>query len=77
MANVLLRNIPDEVLDHYRAQATVRGMSVNAVLREAVERGAEQLSVQDRLARIDALRATLPAGGPSSVELIRMDRDSR
>jgi plasmid stability protein len=77
MANVLLRNIPDEVLDHYRAQATVRGISVNAVLREAVERGAEQLSVQDRLARIDALRATLPAGGPSSAELIRMDRDSR
>jgi plasmid stability protein len=77
MANVLLRNIPDEVLDHYRAQATVRGMSVNAVLREAVERGAEHLSVEDRLARIDALRATLPAGGPSSAELIRMDRDSR
>lgn len=77
MANVLLRNVPDDVLARYRAMAAARGMSVSAVLREAVAAGAAGLTAEEQLAHFDALRAQLPSGGSSSVELIRMDRDSR
>lgn len=77
MATFLLRNIPDEVLERYRARAAARGVSVSAVLREVVENGAASITMHERLARLDALRAELPSGGPSSAELIRMDRDGR
>lgn len=77
MANVLIRNLSDDVLDRYRERAGRLGVPVNSVLREALEREVGDASPHEALAAFDAFRARTRDVGPSAVELIRMDRDSR
>ncbi len=77
MANVLIRNIPDAVLQRYRAHAAARGVPVSTLLREVVVRDAPSPNGDDALAAFDALRAQTVRTAPSAADLIRADRDNR
>jgi plasmid stability protein len=80
MAQALIRNIDDELLERYRARAREKGSSLEQELREALRR-AEPI-VQPRveeLKRLSAgLRAMTPQGPPQddSTLMIRWYRDT-
>ncbi|MEA5442364.1 FitA-like ribbon-helix-helix domain-containing protein [Cyanobium gracile] len=78
MAQVLIRQLEDHVLDVLRARARAKGLSLEQSLRDLLTdaargRGGE---LPDELAR---LRATTPAAGRQLdvAALIREDRDGR
>jgi len=78
MAQVLIRQLEDHVVDVLRARARAKGLSLEQSLRdlltEAARHGAD--SLREELAR---LRATTPAAGRhlNVAALIREDRDGR
>lgn len=78
MAQVLIRQLDDQVVEALKARARVQGLSLEQSLRDlltdAVRHGAAGL--HDELAR---LRATTPAAGRhlDVAALIREDRDGR
>ena len=51
MANLHVRNIPDDVYGRLRRHARANGRSVSAVVLSAVERELERLEWQERLAQ--------------------------
>ena len=76
MAQMLVRNIDDEVAARFKARAKAEGKSAEQVLRELIDRYAAR-SVEERLAALDAIRATTickPVVDP--VSIIRQDRDT-
>ena len=78
MAQALIRNLDDDLLDDYRRAAEANRRSLEAELRDALRR-ARPLSPKRRaeaLARLAAIRAMTPdvPQTPSEV-LIREDRD--
>jgi plasmid stability protein len=79
VAQVLIRNVEDSVIEQYRARARAKGRPLEAELREALT---AQLR-QDReavLAEFDALRALSRPWQPgemTTTEMIREDRDTR
>lgn len=76
MAQMLVRNIDDEVAERFKARAKAEGKSAEQVLRELIDRYAAR-SVEERLAALDAIRATT-IGKPvlDPVQIIRQDRDT-
>lgn len=76
MAQMLARNIDDEVAARFEARAKAEGKSAEQVLRELIDRYAAR-SVEERLAALDAIRATT-IGKPvvDPVSIIRQDRDT-
>lgn len=76
MADVLVRNLSAQTVERLKAKAATAGMSLNAFIRDVLE-SATPLSIEDRLAALEAVRAQMARGGPSAVELIRADRDNR
>jgi len=76
MAQMLVRNIDDEVAARFKARAKAEGKSAEQVLRELIDRYAAR-SVEERLAALDAIRATT-IGKPvvDPVSIIRQDRDT-
>ncbi len=76
MAQMLVRNIDDEVAERFKARAKAEGKSAEQVLRELIDRYAAR-SVEERLAALDAIRATT-IGKPvvDPVSIIRQDRDT-
>jgi antitoxin FitA len=79
MAQVIVRNLDDRVLDVLRTRARLRGHSLEQELRDTLTKAAGRLSTEERLAAIDAIRAMTPKGvqQTDSTDLIREDRDSR
>ena len=79
MAQVLVRNLDDAVVERLKARAAAKQRSLEAELREILEEAARP----DRDAALARLRAAIertPAwtpGEPTAVDLIREDRDSR
>lgn len=79
MAQALIRNLDDELLDDYRQAAKANARSLEAELREALRR-ARPMSADRRAelaARAAEIRAMTPQGvrqTPSEV-LVRQDRD--
>lgn len=81
MAQVLIRNLDDRVVETYRRRAAARGVSLEAELREALTRGAA-LSREERAERLREvfehnrrfINRTVPQT-PGWV-LVREDRDS-
>ena len=78
MAQVLIRNLEDDLLADFREIASANGRSLEAELREALRR-AKPLppgKVEEALARLAAIRAMTPdvPQTPSEV-LVREDRD--
>nr|WP_312597813.1 hypothetical protein [Brevundimonas sp.] len=74
--------MPDEITRRMKARAAANGRSAEAEHRAVLEQAFGDVDKQAWLKRADALRATILArrGGellPTSVDLVREDRDSR
>lgn len=75
MAQVLIRNIPDEIIEAHRARAKMRGRSLEQELRSVIERAAPY-SPEERLAAAERFQNLTPPGPRSDpAALIREDRD--
>jgi len=75
MAQVLIRDVPPEVVERLKVRAQRNRRSLEAELRVIVEKAVEE-SIEDMLAEVDRVRA-LFAGRTfgDSAELIREDRE--
>ncbi len=77
MASMVIRNIPDDVMERFKERARAAGKSAEQLAREAiVEKG--KPSHEEAWARIDALRAqTKRIDDVDLVEEIRREREER
>lgn len=79
MAQALIRNIDDDLLEDYRESARQNGRSLEAELREALRRAKPMAPrKRDELAELSRrLRAMTPGNVPQtpSEQLIREDRE--
>jgi plasmid stability protein len=74
MAQILIRNLDDFVLDGLRQRARARGGSTEAEARRILTTSVNS-DVQSWLAQLDAVRAANGAqSGPTSLDLLREDR---
>ena len=78
MAQVLVRNLDDQVVAALRRKAELHGRSLEQELRVALTTAA-RLTREERVALARRIRALTPAGvtQTDSAELIRQDRDTR
>lgn len=79
MAQVLVRNLDDDVVERLKSRAAKAGRSLEAELRKIVTEAARP-SKAEALARLADIRARVKQPGPGEptvVEMIREDRDSR
>jgi plasmid stability protein len=77
MAQVIVRNLDDEVVASLKLKAKLKGHSLEQELRDILKRAAE-LSKEEKLALIDSIRSMTPRRlEDDSADLIREDRDSR
>jgi plasmid stability protein len=74
VANVQIRDVPDDVHRRLKAQAAMAGQSLNEFLVARMSEIARTPSVAELAERI---RRRGLYEGPSSAELIRHDRDAR
>ncbi len=83
MAQITVRNVPDDVMEALREEAAENGTSMNALVRAALQELAEQRQwrkrAQDAIPRMKELQARIRErhGGllDESWPLIREDRD--
>jgi len=74
LANVQIRDVPEDVHRRLKAQAAMAGQSLNEFLLARMSDIARTPSVPELAERI---RRRGRYEGPSSAELIRQDRDTR
>jgi antitoxin FitA len=75
VAQVLIRNIPDAVIEAHRARAKAHGCSLEQELRDLIERAAPY-TPEERLAAAEWFQRQTPPGERSDpATLIREDRD--
>jgi antitoxin FitA len=75
MAQVLIRNVPDDVIAAHRKRAKAHGRSLEQELRNLIEKAAPY-SPEERLAVALRFQSQTPLGPRSDpAELIREDRD--
>ena len=83
MAQVLVRDLPDETVARLKRRAAEAGRSLEAELRDILNTAAEPTREQrkrETLAVLDRIRANSRPwrpGEPTAAEMIREDRDSR
>lgn len=79
MAQVVIRNLDDEVIERLKARAAAERKSLEQKLRDVLTEAAKpsRAEVIEELRRIRALSPPLPPGAPLAEDLIREDRDSR
>lgn len=79
MAQVVIRNIDDAVVERLKARAAAEKKSLEQKLRDVLTEAARP-SRAEVLAEVDRIRAMTPPrppGAPLAEDLIREDRDSR
>ena len=77
MAQVIVRNLDEEVVSSLKFKADLHGHSLEQELREILKRAAE-LTTEEKLALVDRIRAMTPKRlETDSTDLIREDRDTR
>jgi plasmid stability protein len=77
MAQVIVRNLDEQVVSSLKIKAELHGRSLEQELREILKRAAE-LTPQEKLALIDRIRAMQKRPlEDDSADLIREDRDNR
>jgi antitoxin FitA len=77
MAEVIVRNLDDEVLPSLQIKAELHGHSLEQELREILKHAAE-LSFEEKLVLPDRIAALTPRRlQTDSADLTREDRDSR
>ena len=75
MGQVLIRNVPDAILEAHRARAKAQGRSLEQELRNLIE-SAAPYTPEERLAAAMRFQALTPAGARSDpAALIREDRE--
>lgn len=77
MAQLLIRNVDDRIVESFKLRARAAGTSLEAEVRAALEREWRR-EVEDRVARVTALAARTapqPRGLPLAEDLVREDRD--
>lgn len=74
MAQVLVRNVHDGMIERLKSRAGARGSSLEGLIREILVREATG-DRADVLARIDAIRDAQPAQWTDSTDFIRARRD--
>lgn len=79
MAQVVIRNIDDAVIERLRERAKSKRQSLEQTLRDALAEAARpsRTEVLAKLARIRAMSPPPKPGTPLAEDLIREDRDSR
>jgi antitoxin FitA len=77
MAQALIRNLDDDLVDDYREAAVRNGRSLEAEYRDALRR-ARPVGRVDRRRLADEVRSLLPevVPGPTGTDLIRHFRDT-
>ena len=75
MGQIVVRNLDDAVIEALRRLAAANGTSTEAQARRALARavGLDRAAAFERLAEIRRRIGRLP--GPTSLELLRQDRD--
>jgi antitoxin FitA len=77
MAQVIVRNLDEQVVSSLKIKAELHGRSLEQELREILKRAAE-LTVEEKLALVDRIRAMQKRPlETDSADLIREDRDNR
>lgn len=79
IAQVVIRNIEDDVVERLKARAAAEKKSLEQKLRDVLTEAARP-SRAEVLAEVDRIRAMTPPrppGAPLAEDLIREDRDSR
>jgi antitoxin FitA len=77
MAQVIVRNLDEEVVSSLKFKAELHGHSLEQELREILKRAAD-LTTEEKLALVDRIRAMTPKRlETDSADLIREDRDTR
>jgi antitoxin FitA len=78
MAQVLIRNLDDALVERMKLKAELNGHSLEQELRNVIA-AAAPLTVEQKLALIDRAHALTPKGVTQTPaeDLIREDRDSR
>ena len=77
MAQVMVRNIDDEVIERLRRRAAAREQALEQTLREILIEAARPTRAE-RVAEIDRIRAMTPKRlTDDSTDLIRAERDRR
>jgi plasmid stability protein len=77
MAQVIVRNLDDDVVSSLKFKAELHGHSLEQELREILKRAAE-LTPKEKVALADRIAAMTPRPlTDDSAELIREDRDRR
>ena len=80
MAQVLVRNLDDEVVERIKRRAERNGRSLEAELRDILATEAYRDRKAEALEELRAIRARSrpwQPGEPTAAEMIREDRDSR
>ncbi|MGQ0675556.1 MAG: FitA-like ribbon-helix-helix domain-containing protein [Rhodospirillales bacterium] len=79
MAQVVIRNIDDAVIEKLRARARAKKQSLEQTLREVLTDAARpsRAELLAEMARIRAMAPPRPKDAPTMVELIRQGRDER
>jgi plasmid stability protein len=77
MANVLVRNLDDDVLKHLKAAAKAHGRSLQAEIHEVLRSGTARRVAETRRISTQWLKRLRGSTHTDSTALIREDRDSR
>jgi antitoxin FitA len=79
MAQVLIRNIDEQVMKRLKARAAAERKSLEQKLRDILAEAAKPSRAErlGEMRRIRAMSPPLPPGAPLAKDLIREDRDSR
>ena len=79
MAQVIIRNIDDAVIEKLRERARAKKQSLEQTLREVLTDAARpsRAELLAEMARIRAMTPPRPKDAPTVVELIRQGRDER
>jgi plasmid stability protein len=78
MPNLHIRGVSEETMAVFRAQAEKTGKSLNETVRETLDAEAFDERKRKALAELAEIRKSMGKwDGPSIVEMIREDRDSR
>jgi len=75
MAQILVRNLDDAVLDRLKLAAKHKGSSLEQEVRTILTRAAASLNRKELAAQAAALRARQAPNRSRAVELIREDRE--
>jgi plasmid stability protein len=75
MGSLIIRNLPDKVVEGFKARAKAKGKSTEQYARDIITREAE-MTTEEVWAAIDAIRASSKrVSGQQIVDEIRWDRD--